>query len=104
MATSRTFDLTVSTKSGSEHTFSSINKEEHEGVEEYLKGKKLRVKNKIAEDLVVPALDDDDDEMQSVASSGEEMPRPRAGGDDDDSEDGMFFPAFGKNGEILTDL
>lgn len=90
MTTSRTFDITVTTKSGPEHTFSSINKEEHEGVEEYLKGKKLRVKNKIAEDLIVPALDDDDDEMQSVASSGEEVPRPRAGDEDEDSEEGTF--------------
>ncbi|THH05506.1 hypothetical protein EW145_g4746 [Phellinidium pouzarii] len=89
MATSRTFDLIVVTKSGPEHTFSSINKEEHEGIESYLKGKKLRVKNTMAEDLAIPALDDDDDdEMQSVVSSGEEVPKPRLGGDDDeDSED-----------------
>ena len=87
-ASSRTFDLIVTTKGGPEHTFSSINKEEHEGVQEYLQGKKLRVKNKMAEDLIVPALDDDDDEMQSVASSGEEVPKPRAGDDDEDSEDG----------------
>lgn len=88
MTTSRTFDIIVATKGGTEHTFSSINKEEHEGLEEYLKGKKLRVKNKMAEDLIVPALDDDDEEMQSVASSGDEVPRPRAADDDEDSEEG----------------
>ncbi|KAI5121084.1 hypothetical protein M0805_008597 [Coniferiporia weirii] len=96
MATSRTFDLIVVTKSGPEHTFSSINKEEHEGVESYLKSKKLRVKNTMAEELAAPALDDDDDdeEMQSVVSSGEEVPKPRLGGDaDEDSEDDEDFQA-----------
>ena len=90
MATSRTFDLVIVTKSGPEHTFSSINKEEHENLEGYLKGKKLRVKSTVAEDLAAPALDDEDEdeEMQSVVSSGDEVPRPRLGGDDDDSEEG----------------
>ena len=97
MTTSRTFDLVVVTKSGPEHTFSSINKEEHEGVESYLKSKKVRVKNQIAEDMAAAVLDDDDEdeEMQSVASSGEERPKPRSGNaDDDDSEEGkrsVFF-------------
>ncbi|KAL5519857.1 hypothetical protein ACEPAG_1517 [Sanghuangporus baumii] len=92
MATSRTFDLVVVTKSGPEHTFSSINKEEHENLEGYLKGKKLRVKSTMAEDLAAPALDDDEDEeMQSVVSSGDEVPRPRLGGDDDDSEEDEDF-------------
>lgn len=92
MATSRTFDLNIVTKSGPEHTFSSINKEEHEGVESYLTSKKVRVKNHMAEDIAAAALDDDDEdeEMQSVASSGEEAPKPRVGGNDDDSEEGMF--------------
>ena len=81
--------MTVVTKSGPEHTFSAINKEEHEAIDAFLKGKKVRVKNQIVEDLAVAALDDDEDEeMQSVASSGEEAPRPRVGGDDDDSEEG----------------
>ncbi len=92
MASSRTFDMTVVTKQGPEHTFSAINKEEHEGIETYLKGKKVRVKNQIVEDLAVAALDDDDEdeEMQSVASSGEEAPKPLVGGDDDDSEEGIL--------------
>jgi len=95
MASSRTFDMTVVTKQGPEHTFSAINKEEHEGIETYLKGKKVRVKNQIVEDLAVAALDDDDEdeEMQSVASSGEEAPKPRVGGDDDDSEEDEDFQA-----------
>lgn len=93
MATSRTFDVNVLTKSGPEHIFTSINKEEHEALETYLKGKKIRVKNQLNEDMVLPALDDDDDddEMQSVVSSGEEVPKPRTGGDDEDSEEGDSY-------------
>jgi structure-specific recognition protein 1 len=89
----RTFDLKVVTKSAPEYTFTSINKEEHEPIEAFLKAKKVRVKNEMMQDVdmiaAATALDDDDDEMQSVASDGEEAPRPRLGGDDDDdSEEG----------------
>ena len=38
----RTFDLKIVTKSGPEYTFTSINKEEHEGTEAYLKEKKVK--------------------------------------------------------------
>jgi structure-specific recognition protein 1 len=89
----RTFDLKVVTKSAPEYTFTSINKEEHEAIEGFLRAKKVRVKNEMMQDVdmlaAAVALDDDDDEMQSVASDGEDVPRPRAGGDDDeDSEEG----------------
>lgn len=85
----RTFDLKIITKSGPEYTFTSINKEEHEGTEAYLKEKKVKVKNEMMEgELILGPEDDEDEEMQSVASSGEEAPKPRIGGDDDDSEDG----------------
>lgn len=89
----RTFDLKIVTKSGPEYTFTSINKEEHEPTEAYLKAKKVRVKNELMQEVDMmlgagAALDDDDDEMQSVASSGEEAPRPRVGADDEDSEEG----------------
>lgn len=85
----RTFDLKIVTKSGPEYTFTSINKEEHEGTETYLKEKKVKVKNEMMEgELILAGEDDEDEEMQSVASSGEEVPKPRGINDDDDSEDG----------------
>lgn len=85
----RTFDLKIVTKSGPEYSFTSVNKEEHEATESYLKEKKVKVKNEMMEgELIMNVDDDDDEEMQSVASSGEEVPKPRLGGDDDDSEDG----------------
>lgn len=89
----RTFDIKIVTKSGPEYNFTSINKEEHEVTESYLKEKKVKVKNEMMEgELLLAAEDDEDEEMQSVASSGEEAPKPRLGhDDDDDSEDGLSF-------------
>lgn len=99
-AASRTFDLKIVTKSGPEYNFTSINKEEHEVTEAYLKDKKVRVKNEMVPDaelLLASAgvdADDDDDDDMSVVSTDEEGGRrarvSRAGGDDEDSEeDGM---------------
>jgi structure-specific recognition protein 1 len=88
----RTFDLKITTKSGPEYTFTSINKEEHEVTEAYLKEKKVRIKNEMIPDadiLMAAVGDDDDEEMQSVASDGSEAPRPRVGGDSEDSEEGQ---------------
>ncbi|KDQ09911.1 hypothetical protein BOTBODRAFT_36725 [Botryobasidium botryosum FD-172 SS1] len=106
MSHARTFDLKVSTKSGSEITFTSINKEEHEPIESYLKGKKVRTKNEMNDDMmsgVVAALSDEDEEMQSVASSGEEAPQPRSMNiDDDDSEDDEDFQASSSDGGSPT--
>ncbi|KAH9948881.1 SSrecog-domain-containing protein, partial [Amylocystis lapponica] len=88
----RTFDLKIVTKSGPEYTFTSLNKEEHEGTEAYLKEKKVKVKNEMMEgELILGPDDDDDEEMQSVASSGEEAPKPRIGADDEDSEEDEDF-------------
>lgn len=87
----RTFDLKIVTKSGPEYTFTSINKEEHEPVETFLKDKKVKIKNEMVADvdmMMAAAGGDSDEEMQSVASSGDEQPKPRVGGDEDDSEEG----------------
>jgi structure-specific recognition protein 1 len=94
MASARTFDLKIVQKSGPEHTFTSIAREEHEGIETFLKAKKVRVTNEMTDgDAVMAAPDDsDDDEMQSVASSGEEAPKPRLGDEDEDSEEGELYP------------
>jgi FACT complex subunit SSRP1/POB3 len=97
MASARTFDLKILLKMSPEIVFSSINKEEHELVEEFLKSKKLRVKNEMNDDMVAAAgLDSDSDEdMQSVASDGEDAPKPRpAAGNDEDSEEGTYSKPF----------
>jgi structure-specific recognition protein 1 len=91
-AAARTFDLKVVTKSGPEYTFTSINKEDHEATEAYLKDKKVRIKSEMtdANIMMATAGDDDDDEMQSVASDGDDAPRLRTGSDD--SEEGEQHP------------
>lgn len=94
-AAARTFDLKIITKSGPEHTFTSINKEEHESVDVYLKDKKIKIKTEMVPDVEMMLAagvgddDDDDDEMQSI-DSDDDQPRkskPSKRGDDDDSEE-----------------
>ncbi|KAJ1303350.1 hypothetical protein OPQ81_011545 [Rhizoctonia solani] len=100
-ASARTFDLKVVSKTGPEVTFTSINKEEHDPIENYLTSKKVRTKNEMADpDLlgVVAGADSDDDEMQSVASDGSERPKPRAMDSDDDSEADEDFEASESDG------
>ncbi|KAJ7600887.1 SSrecog-domain-containing protein [Mycena floridula] len=95
----RTFDIKIVTRSGPEYTFTSINKEEHESTETYLKDKKVKVKNEMAQDadlLLAAAVgdDDDDDEMQSV-NSDDSPARVKSSRDkdDDDSETDEDFQA-----------
>ena len=89
IASARTFDLKIEQKTGPEITFSSIAKEEHEGIESFLKAKKVRVTNEMADgDTIMAAADDTDDESDDE-SEGEKPKKARLGGDDDeDSEEG----------------
>ncbi|KAN0139840.1 SSrecog domain containing protein [Lactarius tabidus] len=107
IATARTFDMQIVTKSGPEYTFTSINKEEHEPTDTYLKDKKVRVKNEMVPDgdlLLAAAGEDSDEEMQSVASDDDEEPRVRrTGEDDDDSEDDEDFEASSSDAGSPTD-
>ena len=109
-AAGRTFDLKVNIKSGGEHNFTSINKEEHEAVEAYFKDKRVKVKNEMVADgdlLAAVADDDEDDEdMASVVSEdddddeggkkkkkkGQMKSRPSNRADEDDSEDDGALP------------
>jgi structure-specific recognition protein 1 len=94
-STGRTFDLKIITKSGPEHNFTSINRDEHEITETYLKDKKVRVKNEMVPDadlLLAAVAGDDDDDMQSVISSsesdrGKSAPKKVPRNDDDSSEE-----------------
>ncbi|PPQ80406.1 hypothetical protein CVT25_001719 [Psilocybe cyanescens] len=111
----RTFDIKITTKAGGpEYLFTSINKEEHEITEAYLRDKKIRVKNEMVPDadLLMKAVvddgeDDEDEDMQSVVSTDEEGDRGRnrkarqkavkagggGGADDDSSEEDEDFQA-----------
>ncbi len=96
----RTFDLRIVQKTGPEFTFTSINKEEKDAVETYLRDKKIKVKNEQVPDadvlLAAAGVDDDDDDDASMGSVNSDRDAPKVklhGGDDDDSEtDGVYFP------------
>ncbi len=85
----KTFDLRVVTKSGPEHHFQSLNREEHEKLHAHFSERKLRIKNEMAEDasaaLAAAAgmLSDEDEEM---AGPGDDE-------DDEDEEDDEDFAA-----------
>lgn len=86
ISASRTFDITVHLKDGTEPQFSNINREEQKSLEDFFKIKGLRVKNEMDEDgqaLIDAALRDPD-----MASSDEEVVAARAdrGSADEDDE------------------
>lgn len=92
---SRSFDLKITTKSGPEYAFSSIIKEEKNGVEAYLTERKVRVKNEKVpeEEIVMVEEDDDDEEMASIASGSDVnkgKSRKSGGVDLDSEEEGGF--------------
>ncbi|KAF8132194.1 structure-specific recognition protein-domain-containing protein [Mycena galopus ATCC 62051] len=98
----RTFDLKIVSKSGPEYMFVSINKEELEPTETYLKEKKIRIKEIVPDaELVMAAVgdDDDDDDMQSVESDEDKRPRIKSSKDneDDDSSEDEDFQASGSD-------
>ncbi|KAG9035886.1 FACT complex subunit [Tulasnella sp. JGI-2019a] len=100
MTSARTFDIRIVTKSGAmtEVTFTSINKEEFDPVEEFLKAKKLRTKNEINDGdvlMAATALDDESDEdMGGSDNDSDAKPAKKImNGEDDDSEEDEDFEA-----------
>lgn len=85
VSASRTFDITVSLKSGNgEHQFSNINREEQAPLEDFLKAKNIKTKNEMDGDsgMLAAALADDPD---LVSSEDEEVvARDRGSADEDD--------------------
>ncbi|OJJ07051.1 hypothetical protein ASPVEDRAFT_46429 [Aspergillus versicolor CBS 583.65] len=86
ISASRTFDITVSLKSGmGEHQFSNINREEQQPLEEFFKAKNIRIKNEMSDDtnaLIAAALDNDD----MMSSDDEAGARIDRGSADEDEE------------------
>ncbi|KAF8628646.1 hypothetical protein AX15_003778 [Amanita polypyramis BW_CC] len=106
-ATARTFDLKIMIKGGQDLNFTSINKEEHEPVELYLKEKKVKVKNEMVPDadllLAAAAGDDEDEDMQSVDSDDSLPRRKKSRMDEDDSEEDDDFQASESDSGSPTD-
>lgn len=88
VSASRTFDITVQMKEGTESQFSNINREEQNPLEEFFKLKNLKTKNEMDDDgnaLLAAALRDPD----MASSDDEEVDRApsrinRESEDDDD--------------------
>ncbi|KAF3901611.1 hypothetical protein ABW21_db0205162 [Orbilia brochopaga] len=69
VSASRTFDVTVTMNSGSEHQFNNINREEQASLETFFKARGVKIKNDLVEDssMLRTALDDDmgdDDDLE----------------------------------------
>lgn len=85
VSASRTFDITIQMKEGTESQFSNINREEQNPLEEFFKLKNLKTKNEMDEDsnaLLAAALRDPD-----MASSDDEDLAVRANRDSEDMDD-----------------
>jgi structure-specific recognition protein 1 len=79
VSSSKTFDLKVVQRTGPEHTFQSITREEHDALEAHFQRRKVRVKSEMNDidpaAAVMAELSDDDEEMADIIT-------------DDDEEDG----------------
>ncbi|EPS38733.1 hypothetical protein H072_7510 [Dactylellina haptotyla CBS 200.50] len=83
VSASRTFDVTVSMNSGSEHQFNNINREEQASLENFFKARGVKIKNDLVEDasLLRTALDDDMGDDDDI-----EVSRADRGSADEDDE------------------
>ena len=94
----KTFDMTFRSRTGTDHQFTSINREEQENIESFLKTRNVKVKNDLNEDtaallsaaLGAEADEEDDDDVPNIrGDSGgedEESPDEDFVADDDDSD------------------
>ncbi|KAJ8101802.1 hypothetical protein POJ06DRAFT_247916 [Lipomyces tetrasporus] len=74
VSSSRTFDLTVTLVTGVSHQYSSINREEQNGIESYLKSKNIKIKNDLVDDqtfLAAALGSESDDSDVEVAPRGD---------------------------------
>lgn len=83
ISASRTFDISVTLKSGGEHQFSNINREEQKPLEDFFQLKGIKTKNEMDEEsaLMAAAMKDED-----LASSEDEVVAADRGSADEDDE------------------
>ncbi|KAK0563294.1 FACT complex subunit [Tilletia horrida] len=93
VSSSRTFDLRVSPRDGTETTFLSLNREEHDRMNSFFLERKVRIKSEMNDGLDLGAagaaaalLSDDDEDMADASRS-----RAAAMDEDDDSEEDEDF-------------
>ncbi|PWN43566.1 SSrecog-domain-containing protein [Ceraceosorus guamensis] len=93
VASAKTFDLKVVQRSGPEHTFQSITREEHDALNAHFTARKIRVKSEMNDaDAAAAAADallddDDDDDLADIIT------------DDEDEEEGGRKKSSGSGGK-----
>jgi hypothetical protein len=105
MASSKTFDLSISLKArtdgGSDYSFTSLPKDDAGPIKAFLEARKVRVKDKTEEDLAAVLSDADDDlsdeEDDSDASDGGKKKKASSKGKERESK------AVAVNGADLDD-
>ncbi|KAK4049352.1 FACT complex subunit [Microbotryomycetes sp. JL221] len=107
LPSARTFDLSVRLRAdGSSIVFSAVNKEELQSIEEFLKVKKLRVKNEMEElaaaEAAVLGDDDDDDDDDDMSVDGDARAKTGMLDEDEDSEVDEDFQASSSDGGSAT--
>lgn len=96
VASAKTFDLRVATRSGADHTFQSINREELDNLSAFFAERKLRVKNELSDEGMgaqVDALLSDED---TKVDQGEDE-------DEDEEEEDEDFEAESDDGGSPTE-
>ncbi|KAL1923504.1 uncharacterized protein VTP21DRAFT_8484 [Calcarisporiella thermophila] len=88
LTSSRTFDLKFNMRSGQDYQFSSINREEHATLDEFLKSKKIKIKNELNEDTVV-SYAELGEESESDEEAGGGRKRRRTEGEDMDEDESV---------------
>jgi structure-specific recognition protein 1 len=79
VSSSKTFDLKVIQRSGPQHIFQSLNREEHSALSKHFAARKVRVKNEMDEaEALKAALSDEDEEMEDEEDDEEEEQSSRA--------------------------
>ena len=77
MSSSKTFDLKVIQRSGPQHVFQSLNREEHSALSKHFAARKVRVKNEMDEvETLKDVLSDDDDEEMDEEEEETSKARP----------------------------
>ena len=101
LAASRTFDITITMKSGmGEHQFSNINREEQQPLEAFFQAKGIKFKNEMLEDntTMLKAVME-----QELASSDDEEAVNRGSADEDDESPDEDFQA-GSDSDVAEEF
>ncbi|GAB5586132.1 FACT complex subunit [Umbelopsis nana] len=105
---SRTFDMKFSMKTGHDYQFSSINREEYANLEEFIKSKKIKMKNELNEETTVSYAELGNDSDEDMGGSRkrrrkEEVASYRDDEDEDEeSPDEDFAP--GSDSEVAEEF